>query len=132
MDHETLQGQHTWASRGDLSLKDFLCTLDRPYVIEKLFDKHRLMDVDWRVTMRACYGSIITARRNRNLTREEARSLWDDLASTESIDDLHRVYHPATGGMSDHVVWVEKPCVAWFWDEVWTPFILTLRSEVRQ
>ncbi|GIA99652.1 TPA: hypothetical protein JFP82_002139 [Vibrio cholerae O1] len=83
---------------------------------------------------------IIESRRNKALTKEEAREAWDDMLDTEHKEgDLyfmelmeHHLFNKVFGEY-EHLPSAKKvdPRCQDFWDHVWVPFVAELKEELK-
>lgn len=129
-EYDELNGNHYWRARGSDSLKKFLIGLNRDYAMGKLFGHRRLEEWDDDKTKDEIKRYIIECRRGREIDRDEARDLWDDVERAEgeqSIAELPTIHGECWYEWIRHR---DKPCVEWFWSKVWAPFVQTLRQEV--
>lgn len=128
--HDELNGCHYWPHRGKESLKEFLVDLNRSYAVGKLFGRNSTEEFDCEGTKADLRAWIIAERRSRDLTAEQAREHWDTVDGIERDEDINQLH-----GIDDVHLFAkyrDKPCVAWFWDEVWAAFVATLRTEIAQ
>jgi len=66
---------YTWGSIGQGNLREFLCWVDKDYFLKKTRPKdYRVFDSE--ATHTAVREEILLKRRDRILTREEARACW--------------------------------------------------------
>lgn len=123
------------SGRSGESLHGFLYCLDFDYFMGKASTKpHRIPDHDR--TLRELRRDLIRYRRDEGnwigawMTRETARSMWDDLDSYEADyrgDDLVRKLYEDSDwsrflDCSDPTCTMEDPGMRRFWNELWRPF----------
>jgi hypothetical protein len=131
--HAELNGCHWWSHRGDQSLRDFLMKINRDYTIGKLFGQNDTKEFDQERTAAELKRWIIEARREaracprRGLTDSAARDHWSEVEGIETEEEvaaLTWLEEPWS-----YIVRRPKPCIDWFWNEVWASFIAHLRTE---
>lgn len=125
--HPELNGCHYWSARGSEDLKTFLVGLHRDYTVGKLFKGNALEEFDLEKSQDSARKDVIELRRDRAIDAEQARDLWNDIDNCETIDDIARL---SIDEAWRNIQMNEKPCVAWFWDDVWAAFIAHLRTEL--
>jgi len=128
-----------WTAPGD-DQKMFLISLDQQYAMEKL-SNYDIYEQDVDEYPKQVKEQIIDARRQGNLTQEEAREAWDEMlpimeeyTSAESIR-TRLVDHPLffiVFGDYTGLPYASrmKAEVVGFWDYIWKPFIEELKKEV--
>lgn len=75
-----------WSAFGE-NFKEFLCRIEPAYLIDKIADKTYLDFEDYQEKAKA---TTIEERRDGELTKEEARELWDFI--TNDLDDYSGSY----------------------------------------
>jgi len=125
--HDELNGCHWWAHRGDRSLADFLLTLNRSYVVGKLFNCEQVEEFDREQTVSDIKRWIIERRRSGDLTAQKARDAWDEACGIETVDDVGRMREIEYAWEFIHMR--PKDCVAWFWNTVWASLMAHLREQ---
>lgn len=133
---------HHWSHCGG-EPKSFLCGLDFQYTMKKLTGgKLYIPDPDGYKN--EIKKSIIESRREgRGISREEARTAWDEMLAF--LDEYregellfnalyHHEFFEAVFGDPEYLPNSEKPdhCAVDFWNDVWTPFINSLREELAE
>lgn len=136
---------NSWGHLGQ-PFKSFLLQAERDYVGSK-FMNERAYEFDGEKTMRDLRQRLIEWRKQGELKKEDARSLWDHLQENEDI--LTSSDHEFIGGMEiaraelvpsrQLLRFLEEPweymsmslnrCFAGFWREVWPVFLEQLKAE---
>lgn len=130
---------HIWSHCGGCP-KTFLTEIDFDYCMKKLTGYKHYVKAPERYPEEV-KGRIIEARRERGLTKAEAREAWQDMLNTEfSEGDLyyrelidHELFEKVFGDY-EYLPSAEKvdPCCADFWEHCWLPFIASLKEELAQ
>ena len=127
--HHELNGMHYWTHHGRKSLWQFIAeqAQDRSYVIGKLFGSNELKEFDVDETLNDIHRHIIEQRRRDGMTKEVAHELWHDAENCESPDDFARL---DINEAYDFIRYEYKPCIDWFWTQVWCKFIDFAKTKV--
>ena len=120
--------------------KAFLCGLDFQYTMKKLTNgKLYVPDPDgYEVEIKE---NIIEARKDESLTKEQARTAWDDMLSHKEAypeGDLfyqglveHNLFEQVFGDYENLPSSEVECCRAVdFWKDIWAPFIAELKEEI--
>jgi hypothetical protein len=129
--HNELNGAHYWSRRGPADLKSFLAQLDRHYTVGKLFGSNQTTEFDLEGTVNGIKKWIIEERRNGGLDSERARECFDAAEVAETEDCLLR--DSAFHGIDDFhtfLMYRDKHCVGWWWDNCWGAFVAQLKAEL--
>jgi hypothetical protein len=136
---------HNWPSRGKASLKEFLCQIDTDYLIGKITNGKRVVNV--QKTVESWRKQVIKARREKasvhdgkyssHVTRELAREAMEYLDRIASEDEqalYQSLYADNTltnilGDPLDMVHEHESQAVM-FAERLWPPFIAVLKAEL--
>lgn len=118
--------------------KQFLTELDFDYCLKKLTDYKHYMPDPSRYPFEI-KQSIIQGRRDRDLTKKEARTAWKEMLNTE-YDEGELFFNELTQndlfekvfGATEYLPSAQKikPECQLFWDMVWLPFVAQLREEL--
>jgi hypothetical protein len=125
---------YSWGNMGS-PLKQFLCRIGRNYVIDK-FTNGRDTEFDFDASLAAVKKEIRSMRREREITRAEARDAMDDLPSEDEGKDqfLRELWNMDLFTDGDppfeFLLERERPQITGFYKHVWTPFVEHLRAEL--
>lgn len=120
--------------------KKFLCKLDFQYAMKKLTGG-KLYIPDPSKYGDEIKESIINSRKEEGLTKEQARTAWSEMLSIldeYSEGDLffhalydHELFDKVFGDY-EYMPRATQPdhCAVDFWNEIWKPFINSLRKEL--
>ncbi|MGL5681686.1 MAG: hypothetical protein ACRDDZ_01360 [Marinifilaceae bacterium] len=125
-----------WGSMGG-GFKKFLITCDECYLFRCLSNKYIF---DEHATKKALYQDIKEARKNRDITADEAKEICDDLSRAyianyrASADDIlsctEKIYYnDPTCIPYQHI---SDPAFDAFFDGPWKAFIEIIKSEIEQ
>lgn len=136
---------YRWTSYGQdrgVTLHEFLYDLDFDYFMNKA-SKQPYRIPDWKSTKKDMLSRVLEERRARELTKDDARYLFDLTVSAFERDPLsegdfysafedYKLYDffMSDGGYNFRTM--VHPGMQNFWDEVWLPFCTTvLKKHVR-
>lgn len=132
---------YNWFSTGE-NPKQFLCDINMDYAMEKLSD-YKLYEPDTDKYSEEIKNSIIESRKDERMTKEEARTAWDDMLGV--LDDYPSgdiMYHSLIEHEHFDKVFGDfealpsarrvKPKHVHFWEKVWTPFTDALKIEMEK
>lgn len=120
---------YTWYSIGDEPFRKFLCSLCRDYFMAKTRGERGWKNYDGPATIREIRKNIIEDRLEGEITKKDARSMWNSLEGkgdwlfTELVEDstfegiLDRIY----GDDFSNIPCIESPkfeCLN-FWSIIW-------------
>lgn len=125
--HEELNGCHWWTSIGNGTLHEFLIGLDRDYVMNKLFGRHSLEEYDEDRTKDSLREYVIQLRKDGTFTKDGARDIWNEIEWADSMDDIARL--EGIECPYEFILYKNKRCVDWFWDEIWASFIDHIKNK---
>jgi hypothetical protein len=128
--HDELNGCYWWNARGSKSLHEFLIGIDRHYTMGKLFMRSSLEEYDEDRTKKAIREYVLTARKDGDFTKYQARDLWDEIALADSDHDIATL--EGIECPYDFIHTKPKHCVMWFWDNVWAAFVAHLQLNLSQ
>jgi len=121
---------HFWNHIGSDKWYDFLNQVDLHYAMKKMSDRS-IYEFDAEETLRDLRKKTCAYRRDGTITREEARSIWDDLtfyldenAGPELFCSHLRCHDVFVDDTSGNLVYCLRPSIQGFWDRVWRPWIM--------
>ncbi len=121
---------HWWTSTGYDDIRKFLLKIDTCYLLGKFASKE---EYDGDATERAIRKWICQARRDRELTKEEAREHWDTL-NDNSVDNEFGfgcwLRETDIGDAWEMAVHRTSPQASAFAERVWPRFCQALRDEM--
>lgn len=128
-----------WGATGPDPRK-FLCEIDMHYAMNKLTSCN-LYEPDPDKYSDEVKESIIGARKEQYLDKDQAREAWDDMLSiVEDSASVDLMYHQLVDHELFEAVFGDheglpcatrvRPTVVAFWDNVWKPFVKQLQSEL--
>ena len=127
-----------WSPETDRTFKKFLCTLDKPYLLNKLADT--VLDFDASINLWRKY--IFEDRREGRLTKEQASDAYDDLIEIEgdncsTADAFYYKLHESfildqmlNTHWEDPYVKDFSPQANWFYDKLFATLIEVLKKEL--
>lgn len=136
---------NSWYSCGD-PFKKFLTKVDFDYFMNKCVGRDGYLEYDIQATVRNMVKSIIQYRIEGELSKSDARFLYDCVTSIGgefySIDEFsHEINNIYYGGhcgcdwvlsyYSDYFVRKPSDDTLLFWVKIWKPFIDQLKSEIK-
>ncbi len=132
---------HYWSHCGG-EPKDFLCGLDFQYTMKKLTNG-KLYIPDPSGYRKEIKENIIEARKENYLTKEQAKTAWDEMLAIQDeyekgdifFKELyeHEFFEQVFGACEGLPSSTEPDhCAVDFWNDVWTPFIESLRKELAE
>jgi hypothetical protein len=123
---------YSWGNMG-CPLKQFLCGLDRGYIIDKLANG-REYEFDFDGSVVLVKKEIIKQRREHDLDTIDARLAWEEIPTDRCSQDMfiHRLFDCKPLGREPWCFTTtrEKPRFTAFHKHVWLPFIEHLRAEI--
>jgi hypothetical protein len=122
--------------------KNFLCGLDFQYTMKKLTNGN-LYTPDPSGYREEIKSSIIESRKDEGLTKEQARTAWDEMLCIHDEYEKGELFFNAlynhalfdnVFGEAEYLPSSTQPdhCAVNFWNDVWTPFINSLRQELTE
>lgn len=116
----------SWPYRGDQTLAAFLCKLDMDYMGGKMLGAdYYVFSVD--ETKKSIRNYILDARKQTDLTKEEAREVWDHFTSFRddyiSFEMWANEESILCGTFEFHCTEPESDWVH-FWNKLWLPCIV--------
>jgi len=76
---------NTWTAIGSRTFKQFLCGLDMDYFLKKTRPRdYRIFDAE--KTCKQIKENIIESRKNNDLSKEDARTCWEEIDDIENED----------------------------------------------
>ncbi|WP_084977330.1 hypothetical protein [Plesiomonas shigelloides] len=132
---------HYWGHCG-YNPKEFLTDINFDYCMGKFFESKKLYILDAEACENEIKQSIISLRKDGELTADEAREAWDDLLNPEYGPQAGRDYYHRELYESKHFerVFVDyeslpektkiNPLCQEFWNNCWLPFIDVLKAEI--
>lgn len=85
---------HSWPApgRGEVSLREFVCHGSYDYMAHKFMGKDGAEEFDFVGTVKEIRDQILDRRRARDLDKDKARELFDDLEREEETTDEGRFW----------------------------------------
>ncbi|WP_339118922.1 hypothetical protein [Halomonas sp. BMC6] len=139
---------HTWTHVGDGSFIDFLGKLNFDYAMNKLLGCDDLYVFDAEQTINGIRKTVLERRRENELTAEQAREYWDELANIDAtterefFDSLNDIswyggrgdFVSLTSALYDDdisqmpILTSPKGNTLYFWENLWPIVLVELRK----
>ena len=127
-----------WSHCG-MPFREFLTTISRDYTLTK-FLGHDRMEFDKEGSIKAVKQAILRDRREGAIGHEQARDLWEDLMWLDECETAEGFVHAYNEGIYlkkwdaegyEFIHQKEKDSLAYFWAEIWGPFVAHLKQEIK-
>lgn len=115
-----------WSHRGDRSVPEFLVDLDIDYMGSKMLGCES-QEFDDKGTSQAIRETILEYRREGSITKEQARSEWEEVECLEDGEYDFRQWYEASEHLGPDCYELRRTKTNsnwyWFWKRIWEPLI---------
>ncbi len=124
---------YCWSQIGSEPWWEFLADLDFEYAMRKMLGQHFEVPLDIDACREKAKRFVIERRRERSMSREDARELWNAMWwCDDALTFLADLDRQSGGAMYRHEMWDMRwtepsPQARGFWEEIWPHFIAGIR-----